>query len=349
MARTSAVIDADGHILERQIDAQKYLEPPFDKRKTRFFQDSHPWDTEIFGTLTNTEYKDAGLSPEEQVATWLKIADRENFETAVLFPTGSGHVAYIPEPDWAVAVSRAINTHLAKDYGGTSERLRPVGVLPMRNPEAAAQELRRAVTELGLVSFEVLSAGLPFGLGDPFYDPIYAEAERLGTPICIHGTRSGLGEVGGDKFKTFAEVHSYVFPASVILHFTSVMCNGVLERFPNLKMAFLEIGATWLPYYLDRLDEHWELRGDVEMPYVTKKPTDVFREHEVYVSVEPEEAFLSPMIDHLGADSFLFASDVPHWDARFPNNLEHLESRSDLGADVKQKILYGNSKRLFGL
>ena len=161
MARTSAVIDADGHILERQIDAQKYLEPPFDKRKTRFFQDSHPWDTEIFGTLTNTEYKDAGLSPEEQVATWLKIADRENFETAGLFPTGSGHVAYIPEPDWAVAVSRAINTHLAKDYGGTSERLRPVGVLPMRNPEAAAQELRRAVTEENLVPPDQMLRQLP--------------------------------------------------------------------------------------------------------------------------------------------------------------------------------------------
>ena len=224
-----------------------------------------------------------------------------------------------------------------------------MGLIAMQEPDAAVEELARCVTELGMAGAMLSGTGIKGNLGSKEYWPIYAEAERLGTPICIHGTRSGAQEVGGDRFKTFAEVHSFVFPASVILHFTSVMCNGVLERFPNLKMAFLEIGATWLPFYLDRLDEHWELRGEVEMPYVTKKPTDVFREHEVYVSVEPEETFLSPMIDHLGADHFVFASDVPHWDARFPDNLEFLESRSDLGPDVKQKILYDNGKRLFGL
>jgi predicted TIM-barrel fold metal-dependent hydrolase len=348
MAR-APVIDADGHILEQVADAKKYLEPPWDDRATGFWQGSHPWDTEIHGSLTNREYHDGGLSPEQQLDTWQRIADRENIETAVLFPTGSGHVAYIPEPGWALAAARAMNTHLATDYGSRTSRLRPVGVLPLRDPEAAAQELRRAVTELGLVSFEVLSQGLPVGLGDAIYDPVYAEAERLGVPLCIHGTRSKLEEVGGDRFKTFAEVHTYVFPASVMLHFTSIMYNGVAERFPNLRLAFLEIGATWLPYYLDRMDEHWELRGESEMPHVSKKPTDVFREHEMYVSVEPEEVLLPQTIDHIGADHFLFASDIPHWDARFPKNLEVLESRADLAKDVKQKILYDNGKRLFGL
>ncbi len=343
------VIDADGHILERQQDARKYLEPPWDKRPTRFWPDSYPWDTELFGTLTNHGYRDGGLAPEQQVETWLKILDRENIETAVLFPTGSGHVAYIPEPDWAVAAACAINTHFAKDYAARSSRLRPVGVLPLGDPQAAVQELRRAVSELGLVSFEILSAGLPFGLGDPYYHPVLAEAERLGVPLCVHGTRSKLEDVGGNRFRTFAEVHTYVFPASVILHFVSVMSNGVPERFPNLKLAFLEIGATWLTYWLDRLDEHWELRGKYEMPHVTKRPSEVFREHELYVSVEPEETLLPQTIDYVGADHFLFASDIPHWDARFPDNLQFLESREDISEPIRRKILYENGKRLFGL
>ena len=343
------VIDADGHILERQEDVRKYLKPPWDRRRGGLWEGSYPWDTELSGTLTNHDYRDGGLEPERQVETWLRIADRENIETAVLFPTGSGHVAYIPEPEWAVAVCRAVNTHFATDYGSRSPRLRPVGVLPMQDPQAAADELRHAVTELGLVSFEILSQGLPVGLGDPSYDPLYAEAERLGVPLCIHGTRSKLAEVGGDRFKTFAEVHTYVFPASITLHFTSIMANGVLERFPGLKLAFLEIGATWLPYWLDRLDEHWELRGEHEMPHVSKRPTDVFREHEVYVSVEPEETLLPQVLEHIGDDHFLFASDVPHWDARFPENLEFLESREDIPQESIRKIVYDNAKRLFGL
>ena len=85
------------------------------------------------------------------------------------------------------------------------------------------------------------------------------------------------------------------------------------------------------------------------MPHVSKRPTEVFREHEVYVSVEPEETLLPQVLEHIGDDHFLFASDVPHWDARFPENLEHLESREDIPEESRRKILYGNAKLLFGL
>jgi hypothetical protein len=348
MAR-AAVIDADGHIVERQSDVRKYLEPPWDRRDTPLLPGGYPWDIELFHKLGYPEYPVGGLPPEEQVAIWLRIMDQENIETAVLFPTGSGAVAHIPEPSFARAVARAANTHFAKEYAARSSRLRPVGVLPLRDPEAAAEELRRGVTELGLVSFELLSAGLPLALGDPVYDPVYAEAERLGVPLCIHGTRARYEEVGGDRFKTFNEIHCYAFPASVLLHFTSVLFNAVPLRFPKLKLAFLEIGATWLPYYLDRMDEHWEMRGEFEAPHLTKKPSALFRESPIFVSVEPDETLLPQTIDFLGDDHFLFASDFPHWDARFPENLEALEKRTDLSPKTKRKILYGNAKVLFGL
>ncbi len=346
MAR-SPVIDADGHILERQEDIRKYLEPPWDRRPTALVPSSYGWDTELFGSLGYPEYRK--LTPEQQVDTWHGILDRENIETAVLFPTGSGAVVKIPEPAFAVAVARAANTHFAQEYGARSDRLRLVGVLPLQDPPAAALELRRAVTELGLVGFEVLSQGLPLGLGDPFYDPVFAEAERLGAPLCIHGTRSNFQEVGGDRFKTFNEVHCYTFPASVMLHFTSILFNGVPVRFPKLKLAFLEIGASWLPYYLDRMDEHWELRGEFEAPLLKKKPSDVCRESPIYFTVEPEETLLPQTIDFLGDDHFMYATDYPHWDARFPENLEYLESRKDISTGAMRKILYDNARALFGL
>src|ERR1041384_3445575 len=69
-----------------------------------------------------------------------------------------------------------------------SNRVSCVGVLPLRDPKAAAEELRRGVTELGLRGFEILPMGLPMGLGRTFYDPVYAEAEKLGAVIGIHGS-----------------------------------------------------------------------------------------------------------------------------------------------------------------
>jgi hypothetical protein len=343
------VIDCDGHILERQSDIRKYLEPPWDRRPTSLWPGGdQPWDTELSGTHGYEQYTHR-LTPAEQVEQWLSVMEREGIQTAVLFPSGSGNAAKLSEKRFAVAVCRAVNTHFARDYNALSDRIRVVGVLPMRQPEEAARELRRAVKELGLISFEILSLGLPVALGDSFFDPVYAAAEELGVPLCIHGNRNTAHEVGGAALETFSEVHTYVFPAAVMLHFTSIMAQGVQVRFPRLKLALLEIGATWLSYWLDRLDEHWELRGEHEMPLLKEKPSDIFRKSPVYVSVEPEETLLPHTIAHVGDDHFMFASDFPHWDARFPDNLHRLRGRKDLSEETREKLLYSNAKALFGL
>ena len=83
-------------------------------------------------------------------------------------------------------------------------------------------------------------------------------------------------------------MHCYTFTAGMLIHFTSILWNAVPLRFPGVKIAFLEIGATWLPYYLDRMDEHWEKRGEFEAPHLTKKPSALFRESPLYVSLEAE-------------------------------------------------------------
>ena len=127
------------------------------------------------------------------------------------------------------------------------------------------------------------------------------------------------------------EVHTYVFPASVTGALSSApLPNGVLERFPKLKLAFLEIGATWLPYWLDRLDEHWELRGAQEMPHVTKRPTDVFREHDIYVSVPASRRRCSPKLSNTSETTTSCSHPTFHTGMHdFPENLEYLESRQD--------------------
>lgn len=354
MAERPPIIDADGHILERESDVRKYLPPPWDHRRTPLTPGDQPWDAQLSGTLGGNEQLVSGryrhgMSPEEQVDAWHHIMDRERIERAVLFPTGSGGVPKLQEREYQLAVARACNDHFAREYNARSDRLQCVGVLPLGYPDEAAKELRRAVTELGLVGFEVLTTGNRVALGDSFYDPVYAEAERLGAAICVHGTRSWAHEVGCNQLSSFSEVHSYAFPAAMMLHFTSIVCQGVPVRFPKLRLAFLEVGVTWLPYYLDRLDEHWEKRAEVEMPLLARKPSELVRSSNMYFSIEAGESLLRQTIDHVGDGHFLYATDVPHWDNEFPKSLEDLWERPDLSRETKEKILYHNARAFYGL
>ena len=192
--------------------------------------------------------------------------------------------------------------------------------------------------ELGIIGFEVMPIGLPFGLGDRFYDPIYRAAEDLDEAICIHGTRLASHEFGARILRNFSEVHTYAFPAGVILHFTSVMTHGVTIRFPKLRMAFLEIGCTWLPYYLDRLDEHYEKRGGTDMPLLGDRPSNVFRASGIKVSLEGVETLLPETVDYVGAEHLVYATDLPHWDTEFPENLREVRETEVLSPEVRARL-----------
>ena len=348
MALDLPAIDADGHLVERPRDIRRYLEAPWDRRETDLGPRDQPWDSRLFGTLGN-EDRMGNMDPADEVGTWLQIMDEHGMDYAVLFPTGSGNLAKLREVEFAAAACRATNNLFAKEYNRVSPRVQAVGVLPMQDPALAAQELRRAVTELGIIGFEILSMGLPFGIGDRIYDPVWAAAAELDVPICIHGNRQSAAEVGGDRFRTFGEMHCYTFTAGLMLHFTSVLWNAIPLRFPGIKIAFLEVGATWLPYYLDRLDEHWEKRGEFEAPHLPYKPSKLFRESPLYVSLESEEGLLPAAVEYVGDDHFLYASDIPHWDNEFPKNLHDLRAHPQLGRETKEKILYQNARTLFGL
>jgi predicted TIM-barrel fold metal-dependent hydrolase len=347
MTNVLTAIDADGHILEHRADLLKYLEGPYKGRNTGTWPGCQPWDSSLGDTIGHPYDYFENLSAAEQVKLWHRIMDEHEIEQTIVFPTGSGNISKLQEPDFAIALTQATNNHFAADYAGP--RIKPMGVLPMRDPQAAAEEIRRAAGKLKIVGFEVLTTGLPFGLGDPFYDPVYKAAEETGTAICVHGTRHWAHEFGAGILRTFSEVHSYAFPAGIFLHFVSILGNGVTVKFPKLRLAFMEIGATWLPYYLDRIDEHYEKRGHVDMPLLKEKPSAVFKQSNIKVSIEAGETLLAETIKMVGPQHFMYATDIPHWDCEFPESLRHLRETEILSGDVKQQILYGNAKELFRL
>jgi predicted TIM-barrel fold metal-dependent hydrolase len=346
-AVTYPAIDADGHIRERRKDVQRYLASPWDRRGGGIHPGDEPYDTFLGGQIKQPYGYTADMSPEVQVDIWHRALEEHGMEQAVLFPTGSHSMVKLRDIEYTVAIARAANTLLAKEF--TSPRLHPMGVLPLRDPVAAVRELKYAVEELGLIGFELTTNGFPAALGDPIYHPIYAAAEKLGAKICIHGTRHWAHEHGAGGLRTFGEIHAYSFPAGIMLQFTSVICQGIPQLFPELNLGFLETGATWLPYYLHRLDEHWEKRGAVEMPNLPRRPSELFRESKVKLSIESSEPLLPETLAYAGAEHFFYATDIPHWDCEFPGNLNALRASTILSEDVKRKLLYQNAMDFYGL
>ena len=193
----SKVIDADGHIIERTDELRKYLKSPFNKRGGPLTA-SEPWDRGLQQTLPHDSSTfPSAPTPQE----WLRLLDDHGIEQVFLYPTALGNVSRIREPEYAVALCQAYNDYVHDRYTKTSNRLRPVALLPFQDPESAVNELRRAVHELGCRGAVVRTTGLRLPLGHKFYDPIYREAENLGCALAVHGTNGG-DELAAGAFET---------------------------------------------------------------------------------------------------------------------------------------------------
>jgi uncharacterized protein len=121
----------------------------------------------------------------------------------------------------------------------------------------------------------------------------------------------------------------------------------VLERHPALQVVILEAGATWLPYWLYRMDEHVEWLKDVETPYLSLLPSEYFK-RQGWITIEADEPNLQSLIASIGIDRLLWASDYPHPDATFPGVVEKL-MESDLNEQQKRAIAQDNPIVLYGL
>jgi predicted TIM-barrel fold metal-dependent hydrolase len=329
-------IDADGHIVEKDADIRKRLPEPFSKRSGALLP-SDGMDTNMGGLLGGREGND--------LQTRLKDMDLEGIQTSVLFPTSSFAVNGMIERDYAVAYARAYNDFIA-DICKQTPRLKGVALVPLQDPKAAVEEANRAVTKLGLVSIAVASQGMKEHLGSRTFWPLYEEMERLNVPLCVHNRREGpAGEI---RFDSFIFMHTIGRPVETFIQFAGLLYGGVPERFRKLRIAFLECGAGWVPYWTERMDEEWEKRGKVEAPLCKHKPSDYIKQGNLFFAMEPEEETLPYVIERIGDDKILFASDYPHWDGMFPYVTKTIRERKDISDQAKDRILGENAQRFYG-
>src|SRR5712692_872796 len=230
------VVDSDGHARDRDEWIKPYLDEPFRSRRLPYIP-PETYDRTLGGTLGH-----AGVTHEER----LSAMDRQEIETAVLYPTSGLGIGRVREPAFAAALCRAYNDFIA-EYCKATPRLKAVANLPIYSPEEAAKELRRAVTKLGLVGAMLAAQAHSKNLASPEFHPLYEEAQRLDVPIAIHAF--GGDEAGSEIFDQFICLHTTGHPFPVLRQLTAMIFGGIPEKFPKLKIGYLEIGCGWIPYW----------------------------------------------------------------------------------------------------
>ncbi len=147
----------------------------------------------------------------------------------------------------------------------------------------------------------------------------------------------------------FIAVHALGFTWYNVVHLTNWICNAMPERYPNLKVIWIESGLAWLPFLMQRLDNEYMMRSS-EVPLLKKKPSDYMRD--MFYTTQPMEMVenrkaLELTFELLKADTqLLYSSDYPHWDMDLPSTIYDLPF---LNEQQKRNILGGNAVRLFNL
>lgn len=276
-----------------------------------------------------------------------RLADMDRFEIqiSVLFPTA--FLTHLSEdPRYEAALMRSYNTWLGERCGQAPDRLKFGALIPLRSPQDAVSEVKRA-KELGAVALYSMGTAGEKLLDDEGLDPVYAEAIKQGLPLAVHvgWSHPGLMESCNDCYASFGL--SFTLP--VFMGFFAITGGGVLDRHPDLRVAFLEAGGDWLPYMLDRLDRyHFLVSQKFGRPVSQKKPSDYLKTGHIYMSVEGDEPMVPKVIELLGEDYVMVSADIPHAEAR-DNHLNDIADRKDIEARVKEKILTHNPARFYGL
>ena len=359
MAIATRVIDGDGHINEDMKAIAKYL--------PAHYQRSMRTENSVFGIFPPLDHFHfhVGQTPATLQGRgfvgpdgWGEFLDDVGIETTVLYPTLALAYGRIPYDELAIAACQAYNNWLYDTYLQNSPRFQGMGIIPMQRPEEAVKELRRIVQEQGMVGAMLPSNGLKAPLGDRMYWPIFEEADRLGCALAVHG---GCHiDYGMDQMHLFAPIHALGHPHGIMVNFGSMVFNGVFDKFPNARYAFLESGVSWLLLAMERFSGSYA----AFRPYETdgyffdlkeQKVSDYIKRHitegRIFVGIEGDEPDLAYMVKKVGSTPFLYSSDFPHevTNETCKEEIEELRENDELTEEDKENILCKNAERFYKL
>lgn len=284
-------------------------------------------------------------------ASYARAMDAQGIDAAVLYPSIGLFVPFLPNLSAAESVDacRSYNEWIASYCAEVPGRLFGAGILPLADPTAAEKEVAWCA-DAGLVAMMARPNHL-YGrnLGEDVYDPAYAAIAAAGLVLSVH---EGLGlmnqpVIGASRFDSFAARHALSHPMEQMAAMTSLIFDGAMERNPSMKVAFLESGTGWLPYWLHRLDEHCEWMAETECDELELTPSEYFA-RQCAISSEAEDALCASVIEAVGSDHVMWASDFPHPDAIFPDSARCFIDNIGAGADA-DAVLWDTPVSFYGL
>jgi len=302
----------------------------------------------------------------------LDALDDDGISQSVLYPTMLLSFQHLRSLDFAEVQCRTYNDWLSDLCAAGRGRLHGAAILPQLDPVRAAAEIRRVAKLPHIVGLHLRPNPAVDGkpLNHEVYDPIWRAASDTGLPIGFHPLSAGdlhgavrglnLARLGTTELAVqdqedygadnvfFAQAIGN--PVDMMTTVTFMTAGGVLDRFPDLRVLFLEANGGWIVPWLERLDHHYEVYP-WDVPWLREPPSAIFR-RQCWISFDPDESTLaftarSPVV---GTERIVWASDFPHPDAKYPGTTKLLaEVLSELPPADQALIAGGNAATFYDI
>ena len=272
--------------------------------------------------------------------------DALGLDYQIVFPTPMLTLGMHPQDEIEAALGGAYNKWLVERILPEDDRLKGLLYLPFNTPEACVEQVEKYADADGVIGFAVCSTRNK-AVHHNSYMKLYAMMEEIGKPFAFH---SGFNwnDPSFLQLNRFISMHALSFVHYSLIHMTNWIINGLPERFPKLKVLWVESGLAWIPYLMQRLDHEYQMRS-CEAPMLKKLPSEYMRD--MFYTSQPLEKsnmrLLQATMEAFNADSqLLYASDWPHWDFDVPSTITTLPF---LDEQAKRNILGLNAARIFNL
>ena len=275
----------------------------------------------------------------------IRDSDPNNVQLGILNPLSCGQG--VQNQDFSAAYCNAVNHWQIAEWTSKESRLKASLMVPYEDPSASVKEIDLWGGDSNFAQILLLSRTAE-PLGQRKYWPIFEAACRTNLPVAVHAFGYGGAPVTGGGWPSFyiEEMVGHAENTQSLL--TSMVFEGVFERFPTLKLILVEAGFAWLPALSWRLDKLWN-RMRAEIPHVTRPPSELIRQH-VWLTTQPMEEpetreHLLDTIEWIGWEKLLFATDYPHWDFDEPSRALPIR----VGKEQKEAFFLKNALELYNL